>query len=136
MLFDLGLQTEEQIAKHKEMLSRRFDGSNVGCISQRICENCNHLISDSICLCVPCFICPNCKFENGQNIKKMVEESNKNIKYGFVSPAKTDRELIDELIIRIEKKLDQDIQWAKFYKLRNLLFDAGKIIAEYDGRNK
>jgi hypothetical protein len=45
-----------------------------------------------------------------------------------------DRELLDELIRRNADKLRSDPCWTGHEKLRNLLFDAGKLIAEWDGR--
>ncbi len=73
MLTDLGLQTEEQIQKRKRHDQIRYDemlnGVSRGCVGTRICENCNHLISDSICLCSPIFTCPNCNFENGKDLR-------------------------------------------------------------------
>lgn len=79
MLYDRGLQTEKQIKEHEDFFSRRFTGQwqGHGCISSRICEKCKHLISDSICLCVGVFTCPNCQFENGQKIKALIEEARK-----------------------------------------------------------
>lgn len=35
-----------------------------GCISALACPHCYHVISDSICLCVGYFVCPNCGKEN------------------------------------------------------------------------
>lgn len=142
MLYDLGLQTEEQIKNHKEELDRRFNPFNPnyynsgGCVGSRVCEKCKHLISDSICLCVGVFVCPSCGFKNGGEIDEMMKKA-RNMNSKFVTlPVKSDRELINELIQRVEKKLEQDPKWVLFDKLRTLLFDAGKIIAEWDGRGK
>lgn len=80
MLYDRGLQTPEQIKKYHEYMDIRgksiLNGTfATACVGERLCENCNHLISDSICLCVGVFTCPNCGFKNGkeieENIKKM-----------------------------------------------------------------
>ena len=71
MLKDLGLATEEQIKTESERLNWIKSPEVRGCISTRICSNCHHLISDSICLCIGYFMCPNCKFENGKEILKL-----------------------------------------------------------------
>lgn len=68
MLYDKGLATPEQIKQYKEY---RHDFAN-GCISSLLCENCNHIISDSICLCACYFVCPNCKTENGIKLRTAV----------------------------------------------------------------
>ena len=79
MLYDRGLQTAEQIREHKKELSRRFNSLDPnryisgGHIGSLICDGCNHLISDSICLCAGVFTCPNCGFENGKLIKQSIE---------------------------------------------------------------
>lgn len=39
------------------------DGTPTGCISTLACENCGILVSDSICLCMGIFTCPNCEYE-------------------------------------------------------------------------
>lgn len=73
MLKDLGLQTPEQIEKfNKFLVEGRSQHS--GCISSRICEKCSHLISDSLCLCVPVFECPNCGHQNGKNFMKITQK--------------------------------------------------------------
>lgn len=46
----------------------------------------------------------------------------------------TDRQLIDELIRRTEHRLNEDPRWNRFLELRDILYDAGKIVAEWDGR--
>lgn len=63
------------------------------------------------------------------------EEYGKRHKY--TDNQKTDRELIDELIRRYNHRYETDNpSWTKHTKLRTLLFDCGKIIAEYDGQCK
>jgi len=66
MLTDLGLQTPEQILKHKERVSQWLEATGGGCISELVCNGCSHLIADSICLCSGYFICPNCQLVNGK----------------------------------------------------------------------
>ncbi len=39
-----------------------------GCIRALACVHCYRLISDSVCLCIGCFTCPNCGKENGTRI--------------------------------------------------------------------
>lgn len=72
MLTDLGLQTEEQIKNYNDSCNRRakdlLNGSWHGCVSTFLCKNCNHLFSDSICLCAGLGVCPNCKFDNSIKI--------------------------------------------------------------------
>jgi len=46
----------------------------------------------------------------------------------------SDSELLNELIRRNEVRLESDPEWTRFRKLRRLLFDAGKILAEWNGR--
>lgn len=70
MLHDLGPATEEQIKEYNKPID--FTKQWGGCISTRLCQNCNHLISDSICLCLGIFTCPNCKFENGKELKSAI----------------------------------------------------------------
>lgn len=77
MLTDLGLATEQQIKAQEEFLSERLNGKWQGCVGSRICENCSHIISDSVCLCIGIFTCPNCQHENGTAIKKMWDEIRK-----------------------------------------------------------
>lgn len=63
MLTDCGLLSPEEVKKYKEffnkrceaLLSGQFTG---GCISSVPCSNCNHLISDSLCLCSMTFNLP------------------------------------------------------------------------------
>lgn len=76
MLYDRGLQTPEQIRDYYKWQSKLGTPGHErsGCISARLCENCFHLISDSICLCIPYFICPNCGFENGKEIRERNEK--------------------------------------------------------------
>ena len=67
MLYDKGLLTGEELVSFRAYENKRNASypTWTGCISARICSNCNHLISDSICLCNPIFICPNCQHKNG-----------------------------------------------------------------------
>src|SRR3990167_9652616 len=46
-----------------------------GCISTLACQNCGSLVSDSICLCMGIFICPQCNYNNGEGFR---------MKYDFV----------------------------------------------------
>lgn len=64
MLTDLGLQTQEQIDRHKDFMKSRINGNSWGCVSTALCKNCNHLFSDSICLCSGLGVCLNCGFDN------------------------------------------------------------------------
>lgn len=81
MLTDLGLQTEEQIKQRQNDDKTRYEqmlkgvSTGWGCVGTRICENCKHLISDSICLCIPVFTCPNCQFKNGEDVSKAIRDS-------------------------------------------------------------
>lgn len=72
MLYDKGLATQKIKDDILAIEEYRARGGG-GCISSRICEKCNHLISDSICLCLPYFVCPNCGFENGVRIKEGIK---------------------------------------------------------------
>lgn len=80
MLTDLGLPDEEYYKRerdYKEWCNKQpqpFFPQKQGCISERICEGCGHRISDSICLCIGVFTCPNCKFENGQFYKDLMKQ--------------------------------------------------------------
>ena len=48
--------------------------------------------------------------------------------------AATDRELLDEILRRANARLEEmNPVWTRDWTLRNLLYDAGKIIAEWDG---
>jgi hypothetical protein len=69
MLSDLGLATAEQKEAQQQFLDKRSSSGHHGCISERICEKCDHIISDSICLCIGAFTCPNCGHENEQTLK-------------------------------------------------------------------
>ena len=40
-----------------------------GCISSRPCMNCYKIISDSICLCINYFKCPDCGHINDNRVK-------------------------------------------------------------------
>ncbi len=112
MLYDRGLQTLEQIKEHREGLKKRGSGSHHGCISSLICDNCNHLISDSICLCIGIFTCPNCGFRNGKELEKIMEESRKlpSIKFantnGIISSNLISKEKVLEILKRPLKNLD------------------------------
>lgn len=46
----------------------------------------------------------------------------------------SERELLDELLRRTNSRLDANPYWTPHKKLQNLLFDAGKIVAEWNGR--
>ncbi len=72
MLTDKGLATDEDredIRKCDE-----YRKNHTACIGSRICEKCNHLISDTICLCVPIFTCPNCSHKNGEWFAKITND--------------------------------------------------------------
>ncbi len=68
MLRDLGLPDKEYLERKKllEESQKNLNYTRMGCISELLCENCGHRISDSICLCSHIFVCPNCNFQNGQ----------------------------------------------------------------------
>ena len=53
-----------------------------------------------------------------------------------IAPYFTDRQLLDELIRRNESRLEEPVVWCRFKDLRKLLFDAGKIIVQFEGRDK
>lgn len=77
MPFDLGYQTKEQIEERKALYESFVkDGGRVGCIGERVCESCHHLISDT-CMCIGVFTCPNCGFKNGAAIAKLIDEARK-----------------------------------------------------------
>lgn len=61
MLYDNGLATQGD--------RDRLENHIAGCINRRICSKCGHLISDSLCLCIGVFTCPNCGYENKQGTK-------------------------------------------------------------------
>lgn len=49
----------------------------------------------------------------------------------------TERQLIDELIRRNNDRLDNSqVHWTNHWRLRDHLYAAGKIIAEWDGREE
>lgn len=82
MLYDKGLASPEQIKQLEESNDRWLESvingaRSTGCISSRLCKNCKHIISDSICMCIGHFICPNCSFENGK-IEILPESEYKN----------------------------------------------------------
>lgn len=119
MLSDRGLQTEEQIKAHEEFLRTRFSNGLHGCISERICEKCKHLISDSICLCIGCFICPNCGHENGKSIAesmRLIPSSSIGTNGIVISlPPMT----IEQRLDRIEKSINEALEIIKQYVKAN-----------------
>ena len=119
MLKDLGLQTEEQIKAHNDCLSKR----DRGCVSSRICENCKHLISDSICLCIGIFTCPNCNFRNGAKFEEQIDKL-KNSPFTPIVPA--NQTLVYNDYLDLYKKC-HDI-CAKIYIARNITLDERVII--------
>lgn len=47
----------------------------------------------------------------------------------------TERQLIDELIRRNNERLENSqVHWTNHWRLQEHLYEAGKIIAEWDGR--
>ncbi len=68
MLTDLGKLSDEKLKAYQQSEADRLvtilGGGNIGCIGALPCKSCNHLISDSICLCSRYFVCPNCGTEN------------------------------------------------------------------------
>lgn len=50
------------------------EGFSCGCVSTRACEGCKSLITDSICLCIPSFICPECGFDNGEEYREIMSK--------------------------------------------------------------
>lgn len=83
MLYDKGLATPEQIEKYNNFMSARSKGIlngtwPGGCVDSAICEKCNHLIVDSLCLCGGRFTCPNCGTKNGEKFINIIPQfSNK-----------------------------------------------------------
>lgn len=72
MLYDTGLVTEEQ----RKIIDGNFPHGGwkyVGCIDRRICNGCQHVIVDSVCFCLPYFICPSCGFENEEWVKELAK---------------------------------------------------------------
>lgn len=73
MLKDLGVLDEDSLKSYKQLLNYRknsiLSGQSFGCISSLVCDGCNHLISDGICLCAGYFVCPNCGTENGAKLE-------------------------------------------------------------------
>lgn len=75
MLYDKGLATPEYKENQKRFLAERASGQWSGCIGELICEKCDHIIADSICLCVGIFTCPNCGHRNGAAIEAMIRSA-------------------------------------------------------------
>ena len=69
MLYKSGqLKSLKEVEDFKIKIKNSRDISSperLGCISTLPCEKCFALITDSICLCVGCFVCPECKHQNG-----------------------------------------------------------------------
>lgn len=64
------LETEEAAkAFNRRIIDSRCatigKNQHLGCVGERACIHCYHIISDSICLCGGYFICPKCNKENG-----------------------------------------------------------------------
>jgi hypothetical protein len=59
---------EEAIEYNQKIWKFRAESTYTACISTLACEHCYALISDSICLCIGNFTCPNCDKENGRKI--------------------------------------------------------------------
>lgn len=57
---------EKAKAYNKKITDYRVEAINKnyhpGCVGSRACENCFHVISDSICMCMGMPTCPNCGF--------------------------------------------------------------------------
>lgn len=59
----------EEAKKYNQDLEKfRNNPAHFGCVSTRACENCGALVSDSICLCIGLFTCPNCNKDNAANV--------------------------------------------------------------------
>ncbi len=93
MLSDKGLATEEDYKRFEAV--QEYRKHHTTCVGFRICENCKHVISDSICLCIGIFTCPNCNFENGSKIKSMMETARENNIRGF----RADSLIIDDYVV-------------------------------------
>jgi hypothetical protein len=67
MLYKSGqLKSLKEVEDFKIKNSRNTSSSeHFGCIPTLPCEKCFALITDSICLCAGCFVCPECKHQNG-----------------------------------------------------------------------
>lgn len=78
-MLSIGKKVDDPVAwnkKQNEVIQKIIlSGYGTGCISTKACEGCGHLITDSVCLCVGIFTCPNCGYENGQETKKQLESA-------------------------------------------------------------
>lgn len=68
---------------------------NTGCIGQRECKKCGSIITGT-CLCLPIFTCPNCGFENGEEIKTEMKKQNYDINQVFFDLGDTSKGIKNE----------------------------------------
>lgn len=121
MLKDLGLATAEQIKSHKDFFSN-WRGQH-GCVSSAICKNCNHLISDSLCLCSGVFICPNCGIKNGYNTETKLNSDSLYFEPSYVNwSPRLDKQLSEALerIKVLESYLDKTADGALLAEVEKL----------------
>lgn len=101
MLYDKGERTPEQVKAFKKSMSVRaaslLDGTFPGgCIDSAICEGCNHLIVDSLCLCSQSFTCPNCGYKNGPIITT-ISNTWPTLQGRLSQPITTEKEALEQL---------------------------------------
>lgn len=63
------LTKDEAKEYRKSITLAKLNGG--GCIATLPCDNCGILVTDSICLCVGCFMCPACGHENGTKLSDL-----------------------------------------------------------------
>lgn len=75
MLYKIG-ETDDPKEYNGRIAESRYEaiekGYSTGCVGARACEGCKSIIADSICLCIPSFICPECGFDNGVEYRKIM----------------------------------------------------------------
>jgi hypothetical protein len=65
---------EEAKEYNRKVYEPILKGESCGCIATLACEHCFALITDSICLCVSVFYCPECGKRNGKTTNEMIKE--------------------------------------------------------------
>lgn len=77
MLYKSGqLKSLKEVEDFKIKNSRKVSSPEFfGCTSTLPCERCFALITDSICLCLGRFVCPECKHQNGKPFAPFEEKS-------------------------------------------------------------
>ncbi len=65
------LKTKEAAEEYNQKIYKwrceaSVKGIHPGCVGALACTNCYHVISDSVCLCIGVFDCPNCGTKNGR----------------------------------------------------------------------